>query len=224
MEKFYLTHGKRKLWQAWGFGLMYAAFNAFASNSAITFTTSVKGIEGIDATSIIHPPGGNPIGTSWDVPLWNFTSYTSAPTEYKPTAYNKGISPVSLRFFSSRGWALDFAKSDPTFIAAITGDTNGKWSMYSTDKGVSWSFSADQNVNVWQAPGGSFVYGSIAVSTPSNIVILTGGGLFYTTNGGVNWNAAELRREEWSVLHSSLENLFRADPNTPNKFLITLAK
>lgn len=227
-SNYFITDGKirfdtqtaGKLWQAWGFGLMYAA-NAFASTSAITFTASVRGIEGLDAVCIIHPPGGNPIGGGYDVPIWNFLSYTSAPSEYKPVGYNNGISPVDVP--TSKGWALDFAKSDPTFIVAVTGLThtslaNGYRGFYSTNKGVDWLPFADQNAAFW-----TNAYGSIAASTPSNIVVQTGDATFYTLNGGALWAASTYAGNIGAYPFSAGQQFIAADANVANKFLIISA-
>ncbi len=212
------TQTSGKLWQAWGFGLMYAP-NVFAHTNSVAFTTSVKGIEGLDATSIIHPPGGNAIGTGYDVPIWNFVSYTSPPTQYKPENYNNGLNPQNVT--SSRGFALDFAKSTPTFIAAITGATANSsggsptfTTWYSTNSGVNWTPFTDQSA----APVNAF--GSIACSTSSNIVIQSGDGLFYTTNGGTTFTASTYAGTNLSEPFAQGQRFIAADPVTTNKFVM----
>ena len=64
-------------------------------------------------------------------------------------------------------------------------------------------------------------YGSIACSTPSNIVIQVPNGLFYTVNGGVNWIAASYAGNNAAYPYTRGMHFICADPNVANKFLIS---
>jgi hypothetical protein len=216
------------LWQAWGFGVMFAP-NVFASTSAVTLTAVGRGVEGLDCTAICHPPGGNPIGASYDVPVWNFPEYITSPTHaatnYKPAFYYNGINPQAVG--SSRGWAFDYDKSNttnPSFVVAITGfmdngsGTSG-YSMFSNDAGATWSLfpSGTQSGTPFGSGGGYF--GSVAVSTTSNFVVQNGNGLFFTTNGGTSFSASTYAGNNGTSTVIPGQYI-AADPNNANNFLI----
>lgn len=200
-----------KLWQAFGLGVM-AASTPFASTTAIAFVTHNKGVEALDATMIIHPPGGNPIGSSWDIPIWNLTSYTTSPSTYKPDSYYNGLFAADIT--TSRGWGLDWAKSDPTYIGALTGTTGGVTGMYSTNRGVTWTAYTDQS-----GFPSTFFGGTIAISTPLNIVTMAGG-LFYTLDGGAHFHTPTTFTGSTGAGGQVPSQMVAADPNNALTFIL----
>ena len=144
-----------------------------------TWTDQGLGIEQLVANEIIVPPVANstPLLASWDSPVMepNFTSYSSA------------IYPSNVL---AAGWSIDYASSNPNFIAVLADGTYAggpQSSSYSNDGGKTW------NAFPTLPPGGSFG-GNIAASSPTNIVFANANGNqpYYTTDGGNTWNAITL--------------------------------
>jgi len=106
---------------AWGFGVWRApSSSVFANPDLITWNAFSRGIEALDATSIVHPPGGNPIGTAWDLMIWSFPDLgDSYPSSYGPDDDFNGPMPnYGVNFV--RGLMLDYSSSDPSFLVALT--------------------------------------------------------------------------------------------------------
>lgn len=198
-----------RLWQPFGFGVM-SCDNPFAGN-AIVFNTRGKGVESLDANMVIHPPGGNPVGTAFDLPIWNLSSYTSSPTSYLPAGQYAGINPAGVG--SARAWGIDYAKSDSTYLATIGGSQIG--SVFSHDKGVTWTQFASQT------PFGNGTNGgSIAIQTPSNMVVMCNN-LYYTTNGGTSWSVPTYTGgTSLSSNGAYVAELVCADPNNASTYYL----
>ncbi|MFZ0208503.1 MAG: hypothetical protein WAL59_20765, partial [Roseiarcus sp.] len=88
------------------------------------------------------------------------------------------------------GWSVDYASSNPSFIVGLADWWGTEQSGYSTDGGQTWTnFASD-------IPGAdsSFMGGTIAASTPQNIIWAPADGNqpYYTLNGGATWNPITL--------------------------------
>ena len=147
-----------------------------------TWSDMSLGIENLVANEIIVPPGGNPVLASWDRPFFYISNPNAYPSTYGPVNSNT----------MNEGWSIDYASSDPSFLVGIADwYGNEEQSGYSTNGGQTWTTFA----SVTPARGsGYYLGGTIAASTPQNIVWAPSGGAqpYYTTNGGVNWSPISL--------------------------------
>ncbi|MGB9115097.1 peptidoglycan-binding protein [Bradyrhizobium sp.] len=148
-----------------------------ATSTVPTWTDQGLGVEQLVANEIIVPPVANsaPLLASWD----------SAVFEPTPSAYPSTIYPDSSL---AAGWSIDYASSNPNFIALLADGSYGggpQKSSYSTNDGQTWTAFPT-------TPYGTYG-GDIAASTPSNI-IFDGAGQqpYYTLDGGNTWNAVNL--------------------------------
>jgi hypothetical protein len=84
------------------------------------------------------------------------------------------------------GWSLDYASSDPSFIVGLS-DWNNEQTGYSTNGGATWTYFAT-------APATGLQGGTIAASTPQNIIWAPAGGRqpYYTLNQGSTWTGITL--------------------------------
>lgn len=166
-----------------GFGVLKQTnANIFDGNSDVTNWLSFsRGMESIDANYLIHPPGGNPVGTCWDVILWNFTDSRTYAASYGPDDNFYG--PMPNYGVQNRGWNLDYASSNPDYLVLC-------WSQggyYSTNKGVNWQPFTNTSGSPWAR---AWLGACAAASTPNNIVVMVEGTQpAYTTDGGVNWSS-----------------------------------
>lgn len=173
------------LYVSHGFGV-WQSTSPFANwNSAISWNSYSRGIEALDTTCILHPPGGNPIGGAWDLPIWNFPNYSLSPSTY-PVYYgpstdfngpmpNYGVNGV-------RCWNIDYASGTTSYLTAMTA-VGGFWS---SDKGVTWAlFSSSAGVNPFTnvANGGCIA----SSSTTNHVVMCSSTSPAYTTDNGVTW-------------------------------------
>jgi hypothetical protein len=140
--------------------------------TSLTYNDMSLGIEQLVANEIIAPAGGDPVLASWDRPFFQITNLNSYPTTYGPVA------SVNI----NAGWSVDYASSDPGFLVGLTGNGAGD---YSTNGGQTWTAFASTPAFPGQANGGS-----IAASTPENIILAPGNGVqpYYTLNGGASWS------------------------------------
>jgi hypothetical protein len=168
---------------AYGFGIWkQATATIFNGNStSIAWNAFSRGIEALDATSIVHPPGGNAFGTAWDLISWNFVDPAVYPSTYGPDADYDGPMPnygVNL----VRGFMGEYASSDSSFMTMMT----AVGGFYSPNRGVNWTkFSGT-------TPFGSvFQGGCIASLSPTeHVVMCVGRGIDYTGDNGATWTAA----------------------------------
>jgi hypothetical protein len=154
--------------------------SGLTTNTKLTFSDMSVGIENLVANEIIVPPGGNPVLASWDRPFF----YISNPNSY-PSTY----SPVNSDTMNE-GWSIDYASSNPSFVVGIADWYGGEeQSGYSTNGGQTWATFA----SVTPSSGG-LIGGTIAASTPQDIVWAPSGGHqpYYTLNGGSSWSPITL--------------------------------
>jgi hypothetical protein len=141
-------------------------------SSTTTWTDFSVSIEQLVSNEIIVPPVSNstPVLASWDRPFFNITSLASYPSTYGPVNSSNVV----------KGYAVDYASSSPGTIVGVT-DAGGE-SGYSTNNGASWTaFSGAPS-------GGNIANGTIAASTPQNLMWATvAAAPFYTVNQGASW-------------------------------------
>jgi BNR/Asp-box repeat len=157
----------------------------------INWTSQSIGIEQLVANEVLVAPGGKPVVASWDR---GFT-YISNPNEF-PSTYG----PVDGSFVA--GWSLDYASSSPNFLVGIADWWGTEESGYSTDGGQTWTPFASEIPGA----GSSFIGGTIAASSPTDIVWAPSGGNqpYYTLNGGVTWNPVVLPGvSNWATFDSN---------------------
>ena len=75
----------------------------------VTWNDQSIGIEQLVANEIIVPPGGNPVLASWDRPFFYISNLNAYPSTYGP------VDSVNI----NAGWSVDYASSDPSFIAGL---------------------------------------------------------------------------------------------------------
>jgi hypothetical protein len=128
------------------------------------------GIESLVASRSIAPTGARPIFAVEDRNVFSNNDLSAYPSTYYPPS------------IIASAWSVDYASSDPKFLASQS-NYNGKvGSSYSADSGVSWQLFPTTPT----ATNG----GAIACATPKNIVIIPGNnGLpIYTADGGSRWS------------------------------------
>ena len=145
---------QNKLWFAEGTGVWQATN---LSDASITWNFTSKGIEEMDTTDIIAPPGGQPVSAVYD----RNGFYHSNPDQYP-------AQPILTNKFSA-GTSLDYSGGTPGFVVAASSDTRGinpVQSGYSTNGGQSWTeFSGASNYS-------DLFGGNIAVSaTDTNNIV-----------------------------------------------------
>ncbi|WP_426614776.1 beta strand repeat-containing protein [Bradyrhizobium sp. McL0616] len=161
----------------------------FSTSAPVVWNSQSIGINQLVAVEIIVPPGGKPVAASWDRPFFYVNSLTQYTSTYSP---NTGGN-------LAQGWSLDYASSSPNFVVGLADWYGIEESGFSTDGGQTWtpfaSFPAIDGAYVnGTLTGQQQVGGTIAASTPQNIVWAPSGGVapYYTLNGGVTWNTITL--------------------------------
>jgi hypothetical protein len=159
------------------------------SSTALTYTDFSVAIENLVANAIVIPPvsGSTPILASWDRPFFNIASVGTYPSTYGPVASD----------IIQMGWSLDYASSNPGTVFGLSTYNNNQ-SGVTTNNGASWTTFATP-----YQPGGTFG-GTIAASTPTNIILAPAGGVQpgYTMNGGTSWTGITLPGSpSWSGFH-----------------------
>ena len=171
-----------KLWVSAGVGVwntLNLPTSNFLTTTPVVWNDQSIGIEQLVADEIIVPPGGNPVLASQDRAFF----YVANPNVY-PSTYG----PVNGAF--AAGWSIDYASSTPSFLVGIADYWGAEKSGYSTDGGKSWTPFA----SFLPGAGSSFIGGTIAASSPTNIIWSPAGGVqpYYTLNGGASWNPITL--------------------------------
>jgi hypothetical protein len=171
-----LTNGLLFLSGGTGMWQMTMPLSGATSATTLMWSDFSVGIENLVANAIIVPPGGVPVLASWDRPFFKITN---------PNAYPSAYGPVNSDTIEA-GWSLDYASSSPDFIVGLA-YWNQQQSGYSSDGGATWTRFAS-------APPGAGLGGTIAASTPQNIIWAPANrsNPYYTTNQGANWIAISL--------------------------------
>lgn len=167
--------GSNKLGFAEGIGFWTTTPASNGDNT--TWTSQSNGIEQLVGNRVLAPPGGGIVTAGWDRP----TFYrTKSQLDIYPSTHGPDRATPILHC-----WALDYASSDPTFVCGIMfgGTSAVDKTGYSTDGGQTWTSFANQT------PTAGSNGGSIAASTPTNIIYGSSNGAapYYTTNGGTSW-------------------------------------
>ena len=175
--------------------------------------SQTRGIEELIVNDLIVPPGGKPIFAVQDRGLLRVESPEVFPRSHGPDRE----APIR------HGWAVDYAAGTPNFIAYIANGGASDRSGYSTDGGRTFTPFASNAPAL--APGN--LGGSIAVSTPQNIVWApaNNGVPFYTLDGGKSWRPAQFPpglpttgELGWSFSIYQNRHVFAADRVQPNTF------
>jgi hypothetical protein len=172
-----LTNGQLILSAGTGVWSMSVPSAGVTSTTPLTWTDMSVGIENLVANSILVPPGGVPVLASWDRPFFEITNPNAYPSKYGPV-FSSGI---------QMGWSIDYSSSSPSFIVGLADWNNAEQSGYSTNNGASWTaFSS--------FPASGLQGGTIAASTPQNIIWAPAGGRqpYYTLNQGATWTGITL--------------------------------
>ena len=145
-----------------------------------TFNDESVGIENLVANEIIVPPGGNPVLASWDRPFFDISNPNAYPSTYGPVNSDNIVA----------GWSVDYASSNPSFIVGLADWWGTEESGYSTNGGQTWTNFPTEIPGA----GSSFMGGTIAASTPQNIVWAPANKNqpYYTLNGGATWSPITL--------------------------------
>jgi Bacterial Ig domain/Purple acid Phosphatase, N-terminal domain len=156
---------------------------SIATSSPATWTDQSVGIEQVVPNEIIVPPvaSSTPILASWDHAVFT-SNLTSYPSIVGPIAGGNVVA----------GWSIDYASSNPNFIAVLADGTYAggpQGSAYSTNDGQTWTLFPNLPYDTFG--------GNIAVSTPTNLIFADAGGAqpYYTTNSTsstVTWNPITL--------------------------------
>jgi hypothetical protein len=148
-----------------------------------TWQADSIGIENMVSNHVDAPSGNSPIVGVWDRGFYALNNPDVFPSRHYP---DESYFPTTQGVQS--GWAFDYASSNPNFLAGWVG-TSSPQPGSSSDGGNNWA--------VWAsiALGTTNLGGDIAVSTPSNWVVVPSGhsgNLMFTTNGGSSFAASTI--------------------------------
>lgn len=175
-----------------------------------TWVSQSAGIEQLVSNQILVPPGGAPIVASWD----RATHYLSDLSKY-PESYGPNNSFAA-------GWGIDYASSNPKFIAGVFNFFGTDQSGYSTDGGKTWQQFATKPSPVAAGAQG----GCIAASTPQNIVFSPSNNSIpsYTKDGGKTWTQVSIPGQSgndgYGWAYYLKRQIVAADRVTPNTFYL----
>jgi hypothetical protein len=158
-----------RLWIVEGIGVWYCTPPvAPRARPSITITSRNKNQQGLIVDQILKPPGQSLVVAVQDRAGLLLRSVTEEPTT------DFGIGGIS------HGWAIDYAKDDPHFLALIV----GTYLWISTDSGANWIKCNSQ------VPGVN-AGGAVAVHTRQNMVWFpaNNGTPGYTMDGGNTWKS-----------------------------------
>ena len=180
-----------KLWFAQGIGVWTTTVTP--GMSSVTWTSQSLGIEQLVANAIAAPPGGRPVVASWDRPLFYSASSDTFPSQHGPNNTHAIV----------MGMQVDYASTDPTFLAAVADFWGVERSCYSTDGGQTWTLFP--STPPWPDTVG---FGTLAVSTPDNLVWVPSNkrAPYYTKDRGRTWQKVTLPGiaddpDGWGGLH-----------------------
>jgi photosystem II stability/assembly factor-like uncharacterized protein len=175
------SSGLPKIYEGGGTGVWWTTTHGGTSSPA--FNSQTKGIDELITTWIVSPPGGKPIITQWDRPVFTITDPDVYPSSYGPDYPNLSV---------NAGWSCDWATTDPKFlVVGPINFPNGEHTCYSTDSGATWHEYGSTGGKAFptQTKNG----GCIAASTPSNVVFAwsNNSDIYSTTDAGANWKQLE---------------------------------
>ncbi len=160
------------LWFVEGIGI----WTTDSPGATTAWTSRNLGIENLVADWIVSPPGGKPVISAGDRPVF----YIDDPTVYPSMHGVNNAQPIV------EGWAIDWASAAPNVIVGVfnfrTAETSGK----SVDGGRTWSLFGSTPAGV---PNG----GMIAASTAMDYVWIPANNpahAYYTHDGGASWQTA----------------------------------
>jgi hypothetical protein len=144
--------------------------------AVIRWTEKSVGIEELVTRRIVSPwsPTSVPVLACMDRPFWRASDPEVYPSTHGPNNIQEIVD----------GYSIDWCAESPNLIVGL-GANEGYAYSKSVDGGMTWT--------VHTAPGVKGYGGNIAVSTPTNWVIMSSmnAGMFYTADGGVTWNASD---------------------------------
>ncbi len=187
----------------------------FTTHTPVIWDDQSIGIEQLVANEIVVPPGGDPVLASWDRPFFYINNANAYPSTYGPIESGTIVA----------GWSVDYASSDPSFLVGIADWWGTEESGYSTNGGQSWTAFP----SFLPGAGSTFIGGTIAASSPTNIIWAPAGGFdpYYTLNGGETWNPITLPGvSNWSGLDPAYyldARTVTADRVLPNTFYLYYA-
>lgn len=180
------------LWFAEGIGVWTTTVST--SLTSITWSSQSVGIEQLVANAIAAPPGGQPVVASWDRPLFYSANPDVFPAQHGPNNANSIV----------MGWQVDYASTNPSFLAAVADWWGVELSGYSADGGQTWTRFPTMPAWWPAAPG----MGTLAASTPDNLVWAPSNkkAPYYTKDRGLTWQKVSLpgvpdTEAGWTGLH-----------------------
>lgn len=206
-----VTNGQLVLSAGTGVWKMNVPSSGVTPITPLSWIDMSVGIEQLVANAIVVPPvtGSSPILASWDRPFIKITNLNSYPATYGPVQSSNIVA----------GWSLDYASSKPSFVVGIAEGNNGEESGYSPDGGSTWT-------NFASAPAAGLNGGTIAASTPQNIVWAPAGQRqpYYTLNQGASWTGITLPGvSSWGgfdFAYYLVQRSVTADRVNPNTFYL----
>ena len=171
-----------------------------------TWVSQTRGIDELIVNDLIVPPGGKPIIAVQDRGVFRIENPELFPHTHGPDR------DVPIRHV----WSVDYAATDPSYVAIIANGGAGDRSSYSTDGGRSWTPFASNA----PALGPGNLGGTIAVSSPSKMVWgpANNGRPFFTADGGRTWQLARFPADlptsgesGWSFSFYQNRHIFAAD-------------
>ena len=168
----------------YGAGIGVWTFPASASRGSQTYTGKSTGIEQLVATWVISPPGGKPILTSWDRPVWTVTNPNNLMSNY-------GINHAVI---VTEGFGADWCSQNPgTVVALVNGGNSSTGSAGKSTTGGGTGTPSDWTLFGTQAAGTippDFGLGG-HIACLDNSHMLWGAGynhdLYTTVDGGATW-------------------------------------
>ena len=147
----------------------------------LTFNDMSAGIENLVANEIIVPPGGDPVLASWDRPFFKISNLERLSLDLWPRRTRARSSPAGRSTTPPRSRA--FSSASPI------GGASRNRAIRPTAARPGRSSPATS-----PAPARAFMGGTIAASTPQNIIWAPADGNqpYYTLNGGVTWSPITL--------------------------------
>lgn len=177
------------------------------------WTSQTRGIDELIVNDLVVPRGGKPLFAVQDRGIFRIENPELFPATHGPDR------DVPIRHV----WSVDYAASNPSYIAIIANGGAADRSGFSNDGGRSWvPFASNSPAN---APGN--FGGTIAVSSRENIVWApaNNGRPFYTLDGGRTWRLAQFPPElptkgelGWTFSYYQNRHVFAADRVNPHTF------